>query len=111
MQVRTGVEPSEALMALVPEAYRNHPDLVKTYPEVGAAPTPLCLYCPVHQNHRVHGIIVYAQYHRACTVSLCMHCITVYAQYHRVCTVSPCMHSITVYAPKHHQIHCSPLKT
>eukprot|EP00200_Dunaliella_tertiolecta_P000313 CAMPEP_0202365904 /NCGR_PEP_ID=MMETSP1126-20121109/16736_1 /ASSEMBLY_ACC=CAM_ASM_000457 /TAXON_ID=3047 /ORGANISM="Dunaliella tertiolecta, Strain CCMP1320" /LENGTH=1645 /DNA_ID=CAMNT_0048960861 /DNA_START=31 /DNA_END=4971 /DNA_ORIENTATION=+ len=33
VMVRTGVEPSEALMALVPEAYRNHPDLVKTYPE------------------------------------------------------------------------------
>ncbi|KAF5828828.1 hypothetical protein DUNSADRAFT_16998 [Dunaliella salina] len=32
-QVRTGVEPPEALMALVPEAYRNHPDLVKMYPE------------------------------------------------------------------------------
>lgn len=37
MQVRTGVEPAEALMALVPEAYRNHPDLVKTYPEVRQA--------------------------------------------------------------------------
>jgi len=31
--VRTGVEPGEALMALVPEAYRNHPDLTKQYPE------------------------------------------------------------------------------
>ncbi|GFH12496.1 glutamate synthetase, partial [Haematococcus lacustris] len=34
--VRTGSEPAEALMLLVPEAYRNHPDLMKTYPEVGA---------------------------------------------------------------------------
>jgi len=32
--VRTGTEPAEALMLLVPEAYRNHPDLMKTYPEV-----------------------------------------------------------------------------
>ncbi len=34
--VRTGAEPAEALMLLVPEAYRNHPDLMKTYPEVSA---------------------------------------------------------------------------
>jgi glutamate synthase (ferredoxin) len=34
LQVRTGTEPAEALMLLVPEAYRNHPDLMKTYPEV-----------------------------------------------------------------------------
>lgn len=32
--VRTGRDPQEALMILVPEAYRNHPDLVKNYPEV-----------------------------------------------------------------------------
>ncbi|GLC45038.1 Ferredoxin-dependent glutamate synthase 1, chloroplastic/mitochondrial [Pleodorina starrii] len=32
--VRTGFDPQEALMLLVPEAYRNHPDLVKEYPEV-----------------------------------------------------------------------------
>ena len=32
--VRTGFEAPEALMLLVPEAYRNHPDLMKTYPEV-----------------------------------------------------------------------------
>ena len=31
---RTGFEAPEALMLLVPEAYRNHPDLMKTYPEV-----------------------------------------------------------------------------
>ena len=34
MLVRTGVEPTQALMVLVPEAYRNHPELVATYPEV-----------------------------------------------------------------------------
>lgn len=34
--VRTGFEAPEALMLLVPEAYRNHPDLMKTYPEVSA---------------------------------------------------------------------------
>lgn len=34
LMVRSGTEPQEALMALVPEAYRNHPDLVKNYPEV-----------------------------------------------------------------------------
>ncbi len=34
LMVRSGGDPQEALMALVPEAYRNHPDLVKNYPEV-----------------------------------------------------------------------------
>jgi hypothetical protein len=34
--VRTGAEPTEALMLLVPEAFRNHPDLMKEYPEVRA---------------------------------------------------------------------------
>jgi glutamate synthase (ferredoxin) len=32
--VRTGVDAQQTLMMLVPEAYRNHPDLQKTYPEV-----------------------------------------------------------------------------
>lgn len=32
--VKTGLEPAKAVMVLVPEAYRNHPDLVKDYPEV-----------------------------------------------------------------------------
>lgn len=32
--VRSGTPVEEALMALVPEAYRNHPDLMKNYPEV-----------------------------------------------------------------------------
>uniref|UniRef100_A0A383V5K3 glutamate synthase (ferredoxin) n=1 Tax=Tetradesmus obliquus TaxID=3088 RepID=A0A383V5K3_TETOB len=32
--VRTGLEPQESLMLLVPEAFRNHPDLMKEYPEV-----------------------------------------------------------------------------
>eukprot|EP00879_Flechtneria_rotunda_P013236 GHRR01013821.1.p1 GENE.GHRR01013821.1~~GHRR01013821.1.p1 ORF type:complete len:818 (+),score=242.98 GHRR01013821.1:285-2456(+) len=32
--VRTGVDPQEALLLLVPEAFRNHPDLMKEYPEV-----------------------------------------------------------------------------
>lgn len=41
LMVRSGTDPQEALMALVPEAYRNHPDLVKHYPEVGAG---LCSY-------------------------------------------------------------------
>ena len=31
--VRTGFGPEESLMLLVPEAYRNHPDLMKEYPE------------------------------------------------------------------------------
>lgn len=35
LMVRTGADPQEALMLLVPEAYRNHPDLMKEYPEVG----------------------------------------------------------------------------
>jgi glutamate synthase domain-containing protein 1 len=34
LMVRTGYDPQEALMLLVPEAYRNHPDLMKNYPEV-----------------------------------------------------------------------------
>ena len=34
LQVKTGVPAEQALMTLVPEAYRNHPDLVKNYPEV-----------------------------------------------------------------------------
>ncbi|KAI8464547.1 MAG: ferredoxin-dependent glutamate synthase [Monoraphidium minutum] len=34
LMVRTGYDPQEALMLLVPEAYRNHPDLMKSYPEV-----------------------------------------------------------------------------
>ncbi len=33
LQVQTGVPPEQALMVLVPEAYRNHPDLMKKYPE------------------------------------------------------------------------------
>ncbi|KAG2493454.1 hypothetical protein HYH03_008271 [Edaphochlamys debaryana] len=32
--VRSGFDPQDALMLLVPEAYRNHPDLMKDYPEV-----------------------------------------------------------------------------
>ncbi len=32
--VRTGRDPTEALMILVPEAYMNHPDLAANYPEV-----------------------------------------------------------------------------
>lgn len=32
--MQTGVPPEQALMVLVPEAYRNHPDLMKKYPEV-----------------------------------------------------------------------------
>ena len=32
--VRTGIEPQESLMILVPEAYDNHPHLQKNYPEV-----------------------------------------------------------------------------
>jgi glutamate synthase (ferredoxin) len=34
--VRSGTDPQEALMLLVPEAYRNHPGLMKEYPEVRA---------------------------------------------------------------------------
>ena len=33
LMVRTGVDLEEALMVLVPEAYRNHPDLMANYPE------------------------------------------------------------------------------
>ncbi len=36
--MRTGVDLEEALMVLVPEAYRNHPDLMANYPE--ARPVP-----------------------------------------------------------------------
>lgn len=36
--VRTGVQPQEALMILVPEAYDNHPHLEKNYSEVSGFP-------------------------------------------------------------------------
>ena len=36
LMMRTGVDASEAMMVLVPEAYRNHPDLVANYPAVEA---------------------------------------------------------------------------
>ena len=32
--MRGGVDPQEALMVLVPEAYRNHPELASSYPQV-----------------------------------------------------------------------------
>ena len=32
--VRTGVDANQTLMMLVPEAYQNHPTLLKQYPEV-----------------------------------------------------------------------------
>lgn len=32
--MRGGVDPQEALMVLVPEAYRNHPELATSYPQV-----------------------------------------------------------------------------
>ena len=32
--VRTGVDASQTLMMLVPEAYQNHPTLLRKYPEV-----------------------------------------------------------------------------
>jgi glutamate synthase (ferredoxin) len=34
--VRSGADPQEALMVLVPEAYRNHPELARAYPDVEA---------------------------------------------------------------------------
>ena len=37
--MRTGTPAEESLMILVPEAYDNHPDLQKHYPEVRAAPS------------------------------------------------------------------------
>lgn len=41
LQVKTGVPAEQALMVLVPEAYRNHPDLVKNYPEVSMDTYPI----------------------------------------------------------------------
>lgn len=40
--VRTGIEPQESLMILVPEAYDNHPHLSKNYPEVYFNSTKSC---------------------------------------------------------------------
>ena len=37
--MRGGVDPQEALMVLVPEAYRNHPELATSYPQ-GLTPWP-----------------------------------------------------------------------
>lgn len=34
MLIRSGRSPDEALMILVPEAYKNHPTLMIKYPEV-----------------------------------------------------------------------------
>eukprot|EP00884_Botryococcus_braunii_P009765 jgi/Botrbrau1/18790/Bobra.0386s0105.1 len=34
LMFHTDIDPQEAIMVLVPEAYRNHPELNKTYPEV-----------------------------------------------------------------------------
>jgi glutamate synthase (ferredoxin) len=36
LMMRTGVDAAETMMVLVPEAYRNHPDLVANYPAVEA---------------------------------------------------------------------------
>ena len=36
--MRGGVDPQEALMVLVPEAYRNHPELASSYPQVPVLP-------------------------------------------------------------------------
>ena len=44
-QVKTGVPAEQALMTLVPEAYRNHPDLVKNYPEVCPAASAASCWC------------------------------------------------------------------
>ncbi len=52
--VRTGFEPQEALMLLVPEAFRNHPDLVKQYPEV----------CERHKDE--HDVALYITGVRGC---------------------------------------------
>lgn len=43
LMFRTDIDPQEAMMVLVPEAYRNHPELNKHYPEVGCC-TALVLY-------------------------------------------------------------------
>ena len=37
--VRTGVDANQTLMMLVPEAYQNHPTLLRKYPEVIFCPT------------------------------------------------------------------------
>lgn len=44
--VRTGVDANQTLMMLVPEAYRNHPDLKEQYPEVLHLS---CAACPSQQ--------------------------------------------------------------
>ena len=36
--VRTGVDANQTLMMLVPEAYQNHPTLLRNYPEVNFVP-------------------------------------------------------------------------
>lgn len=47
LMFRTDVDPQEALMVLVPEAYRNHPELNKHYPEVGDLKPCPYMFCPV----------------------------------------------------------------
>ena len=48
IMMRTGVDPCEALMVLVPEAYHNHPELQKHYPEV-------CQACRLLRGCTVRG--------------------------------------------------------
>jgi glutamate synthase domain-containing protein 1 len=64
--VRTGTEPEESLMVLVPEAYRNHPDLVKNYPEVrasargdpGGAPVKATMALHSRRRHRGSAVLM-----------------------------------------------------
>lgn len=42
--VRTGVDANQTLMMLVPEAYRNHPDLLQQYPEVCQSTAFACFF-------------------------------------------------------------------
>ena len=63
--MRTGVPAEESLMILVPEAYDNHPDLQKHYPEVGwrilmgahvssSAQQWQCVYALIHSSLLSH---------------------------------------------------------
>ena len=56
LMVRTGTDLEEALMVLVPEAYRNHPDLMAHYPEVRMPCLTLLTLLPVDRGCE-HGCL------------------------------------------------------
>ena len=63
--VRTGVDASQTLMMLVPEAYQNHPTLLRKYPEVSTLAdwrrllSPIGFWCDCILNNKLRLFPVY----------------------------------------------------